>query len=76
MATIERKYININEVSKLTGISVSTLYKLTAAGAIPHFKPSGKLLFKEADIIAWVETSRDSTHDAINTLGQNSVFNH
>jgi len=53
-----KKYIGIRDVSRLTGISVSTLYKLTASGSIPYYKPSGKLLFSEDEIVAWIEASR------------------
>jgi excisionase family DNA binding protein len=32
------------------------LYKLTAAGAIPHYKQDGRLLFHRAEVDAWLTT--------------------
>lgn len=51
-------YISIETVSQITGISKSRLYKLSAAGALPVYKPTGKLLFKREEILAWIEESR------------------
>jgi excisionase family DNA binding protein len=52
-------FIGINDVSQLTGISKSRLYKLTSNGSIPHYKPTmGKLLFLRHEILEWVENSK------------------
>ena len=37
--------LNFKEACRYTGLSDSQLYKLTKAGKVPHYKPSGKLLF-------------------------------
>jgi len=42
---MEKQYLTVEEVSKLTGFSKSTLYKLTAKRAISFFKPFGKRIF-------------------------------
>lgn len=52
------EYIGIKDVSRITGLSKSKLYKLTALGLIPHYKPTGKLLFKQQEVIEWVEKSK------------------
>jgi len=39
------EYLTVDDVSKLTGFSKSTLYKLTAKRAISFFKPFGKRIF-------------------------------
>lgn len=54
---MKEEFIGIGDVVILTGISKSRLYKLTAIGAIPHYKPTGKLLFRTNEIIEWVENS-------------------
>lgn len=54
----ESVFIDIRQVAQLTGISPSSLYKLTSAGLIPHYKPTGKLLFKREEILAWVEQGK------------------
>jgi excisionase family DNA binding protein len=56
---MKHEFIGIKDVSQLTGISKSRLYKLTALGLIPHYKPTGKLLFKLQEIIEWVESSKN-----------------
>jgi excisionase family DNA binding protein len=53
-----QNYISIAAVSQITGISKSRLYKLTALGQIPHYKPTGKLLFKMEEIFEWVEKGK------------------
>lgn len=53
-----QNYISIEAVSQITGISKSRLYKLTALGLIPHYKPTGKLLFRLQEINEWVECSK------------------
>jgi excisionase family DNA binding protein len=52
------EFIGIKEVVRLTGISKSRLYKLTAKGQIIHYKPTGKLLFKRHEILEWVENGK------------------
>ena len=39
-------------------MSKSKLYKLVSAGKIPHYHCGQKLLFKKADIDAWLEEQR------------------
>ncbi len=51
---MENRYLSIKEAAELTGISVSTLYKLVCSRRIPVYKPTGKLLFLKEELIAWV----------------------
>lgn len=51
-------FTNITGASKITGLSKSKLYKLTALCEIPHYKPCGKLMFKVQDLVTWIEASR------------------
>ncbi|MDO4160178.1 MAG: helix-turn-helix domain-containing protein [Prevotellaceae bacterium] len=39
--------LTLEEGSEYTGISKSTLYKMTSAHEIPYYKPHGKLIFFE-----------------------------
>jgi excisionase family DNA binding protein len=59
---IMKHFISITAVSQITGISKSRLYKLTALGLIPHYKPTGKLLFKLQEVIEWVESSKNKIY--------------
>ena len=51
-------FTNIEGASKITGLSKSKIYKLTAKRELPHYKPCGKLIFKIPDLIAWIESFR------------------
>ena len=50
-----KEVLTFEETCDYTGISRSYLYKLTAAGKIPHSQPNGKLLFFEKKkIVDWL----------------------
>lgn len=55
---MEKRYLSIKDAAELTGISVSTLYKLVCTRKIPVYKPTGKLLFLMEDLIAWIEKGK------------------
>lgn len=51
-----KNVLTISDVSLMTGISKSTLYRLTCEKKIPHYKPNAKLLFFDrAEIEAWAK---------------------
>ncbi|TXJ24954.1 MAG: DNA-binding protein [Chitinophagaceae bacterium] len=52
----------------LDNISSSYLYKLTSARKIPHYCPTGKLIyFKRSELEEWVFSNRRKTTDEMNT---------
>jgi excisionase family DNA binding protein len=52
----EKEFLNFKEIIELLGVSRSTLYKLSASGKIPHYKPTGgKLFFKRTEVLDWVK---------------------
>ena len=56
------EFISFKEVQKLLGVSKSTLYKLTSAKEVPHYKPTrGKLYFLKSEIEAWIMLNSKST---------------
>ena len=51
--------LTIDDVSLLTGISKSTLYKMTCKKQLPHYKPNSKLLFfNRQEIEEWAQQNR------------------
>ena len=61
-----KKVLSLDETCDYTGISRSYLYKLTAAGAIPHSKPNGKLIFFNIDLLnEWLLKNSRSSDIAI-----------
>ena len=66
-----KEVLTFEETCDYTGISRSYLYKLTAAGNIPHSKPNGKLIFFERKkIVKWLlQNERKSIQD-IETIAE------
>lgn len=59
-----KNVLTLEDVSLLTGLSKSHLYKLTCNHQIPHYKPNGKqLYFDRAEIEAWMKQGKVSTID-------------
>jgi excisionase family DNA binding protein len=69
--------ISIDECSKLTGLSKSTIYKHTSERLIPHYKTGKRLVFKRQDILKWLTTNRRKTLSEIeneaNQVANNSL---
>ena len=59
-----KNVLTLEDVSLLTGLSKSHLYKLTCNHQIPHYKPNGnQLYFDRAEIEAWMKQGKVSTID-------------
>lgn len=50
----KNKFLSINQVSKLTSLSTSTIRRAIARGELKCSKRLGKLLFQESDIRRWI----------------------
>ena len=50
----KNQFLSINEVSKLTSLSPSTIRRAVAKGELKCSKRLGKLLFQESDIRRWI----------------------
>ena len=48
------KFLSINQVSKLTSLSSSTIRRAIARGQLKCSKRLGKLLFLESDVRKWL----------------------
>ncbi|MGM0622339.1 MAG: helix-turn-helix transcriptional regulator [Bacteroidota bacterium] len=40
-----KRILTFSEALEYTGFKSSYMYKLTSSGRIPHYKPTGKLIF-------------------------------
>lgn len=56
--SFSKTILNIDEVSKLTGLSKSTIYKFTHTGTIPHYKQAKHLYFDRLEIENWLKKNR------------------
>lgn len=54
-------WMSVDQAADYVGIPKQSLYKLTAAKAIPHAKPGNRLLFNREDLDAWVEQHREGS---------------
>ena len=58
----QKAVLTFDEASRYSGIKKSYLYKLTASGEIPHYKPNGKLIFIDRiEFEAWLRRNRIKT---------------
>ena len=75
----ESNYLSFNQAKEFLQTSSSTLYKLTSAKEIKHYKPNGKLLFKKTDLEDWLnqysvetlEKSREEMNEFLNRDNNN-----
>lgn len=49
-------FIDVEGAARFLGISRSKLYKMTADGKLPCYKPEGKLYFKISELQDWIES--------------------
>lgn len=56
--SLAKPVLNINDVSLLTGLSKSTIYKFTRLGTIPHYKQAKHLYFDREEVIKWLKQNR------------------
>lgn len=58
-----KNVLNLDDVSALTGLSKSYLYKLTYNKDIPHYKPHGKqVYFDRKEVEDWMKQNRVATN--------------
>ena len=82
LATLEEKERdnqdigNLKDCSKWIKRSTSTIYKMTSQNRIPHYKNGKLLLFKKADVLAWLEKDRQLTIDEHNSLVDQELQRH
>ncbi|CAM1352365.1 helix-turn-helix domain-containing protein [Tenacibaculum insulae] len=68
--------INIKEVSKLTELSVPTLYGYVQRNEIPHYKKGNRLKFFKTEIINWVKDGKVKTVSEIEADADAYLSNH
>lgn len=70
----QKQMFNLDEVSLYTGLSKSYIYKQTSGGNMPHFCPSGKILFFEREAIEkWLMSNPVKTNTQIRQEAANYV---
>ena len=63
---MQKNVLTFEEGVLFTGLAKSYLYKLTASGKIPYYKPSGKLIyFDRSELERWMLRNPIKTADEI-----------
>jgi len=62
----QKAVLTFDEAAEYSGLSKSFLYKLTSASRIPHFKPSGKNIFFDRQLLeSWLKSNPVKTQEEI-----------
>lgn len=65
-ASTPKEMLTLAEAAIYMGVSKPQLYRLTAAKAIPHYKPCGKMIyFDRGELIAWIKSNRVATSNEL-----------
>ena len=73
---VSKNVLSFDEASKFLSLSKSYLYKLTSAGLIPHYKPQGKMIYFEKNILEeWLRQNPVKTQAQIASEAQKYLFN-
>ena len=61
-----KEVLTLHEVSAYLGLSLSTIYRMTSKREIPHYKPTGKIVyFDRKEIDEWAKANRIATANEI-----------
>ena len=62
---LNKKVFNTTDLHRYTGLSKSTIYKLTSTGKIPHNSPTGKIIFFDKDEVdSWLLSNKNESEVA------------
>ena len=71
-----KNVLSFDEASEFLSLSKSYLYKLTSAGLIPHYKPQGKMIYFEKNILEeWLRQNPVKTQAQIASEAQKYLLN-
>jgi excisionase family DNA binding protein len=71
-----KEVLTSDEAARYMGVSKSYLYKLTMRQQIPHYKPTGKMVyFNRLELENWLQNNRVSTEDEISQQAQAYCMN-
>jgi len=72
-----KNVLSFEEACKYLNLSKSYLYKLTSAQQIPHYKPQGKMIYFEKDMLeAWLRQNPIKTQAQISQEASNYILTH
>ncbi len=69
----QKQTLSVDDLANLTGLSKSTIYKLTSSRRIPHYKQVKHLYFDRREIEAWIRSERIKTISEVDQEASNYV---
>ena len=70
-----KKILSFEEASKFLNLSKSYLYQLTSKGIIPHYKPQGKMIYFEKELLEdWLRQNPIRTKQVLQNEAANRVI--
>lgn len=70
-----KNVLNIDDVSLLTGLSCSSIYKMTCTRNIPFYKNGKFLYFDKKEIENWMKSQRFPTNEEAEQKAINHIIN-
>lgn len=69
--TESKEVLTLEETAVLTGMSKSSLYKMTHRRELPYYRPNGKLIyFERADILKWLRSNAIKSEEQIEEMAR------
>lgn len=73
----EKEILNLEEACNFTGMSKSFIYKMTSLNAIPHYKPTGKVLyFEKKELESWMRTRKGKSQEELISAAHRYMNSH
>lgn len=62
----QKEVLTMEEAAHLIGVKRTSMYNLTAAKKIPHYKPMGKMIyFNRSELESWMQQNRIATDEEL-----------
>jgi len=71
-----KNVMNVRELSKYLGLSLSDIYKKTSSNVIPFYKRGKMIYFKRTEIDDWLTEFRQSTRSEIEQEAADYLIKH
>ncbi|SNS53036.1 Helix-turn-helix domain-containing protein [Ekhidna lutea] len=69
----QKTVLTIDDLTTLSGLSKSTIYKFTCTNKIPHYKRAKHLYFDRVEIENWLKSKRIKTTEELDSEAGNYV---
>lgn len=72
---LNQEFVTLEQAAKILGLTKATLYSYTHKRIIPFYKPNGRMIyFKTSELFQFIETSRRSSIDEIQSQAVDTIL--